>query len=220
MRLHNASRWWKACKEEYQTLLRYHTWALVERPPDINIVRSWWTFRVKRDNLRQIDKFKAQLVAQGFSQISGLNFNEKFPPTIRFTSICFILAIACHYNLELWHIDVKGAYLNGILENDVYMDQPEGFIKPGEEHLVCKLNKGIYGLWQSGQVWHQTLRGELGKIGLKPSNADPTVYFHFGNNSSIQIAGWYVNDGLLALNTTTYIDEMINNIRGNFDIQD
>ena len=76
------------------------------------------------------------------------------------------------------------------------MRQPEGFIKPGEEHLVCKLNKGIYGLRQSGRVWHQTLRGELGKLGLKPGDADPTVYFCFGNNGCIQIAGWYVDDGL------------------------
>ena len=100
------------------------------------------------------------------------------------------------------------------------MCQPEGFIKQGEEHLVCKLNKGIYGLRQSGRVWHQTLKGELGKIGPKPGDADPTVYFRFGNNGSIQIAGWYVDDGLLASNTTTYIDEMINNIRGSFDIED
>ena len=70
-----------------------------------------------------------------------------------------------------------------------YMRQPKGFIKAGEEHLVCKLNKGIYNLHQSGRVWYQTLRGELGKIGLKPSDANPTVYFCFGNNSSIQIAG-------------------------------
>ena len=99
------------------------------------------------------------------------------------------------------------------------MRQPEGFIKPGEEHLVCKLNKGIYSLRQSGRVWHQTLRGELVKIGLKPGDADPTVYFCFGNNSSIQIPGWYVNDGLLASNTTAYMDKMINNIRGSFDIE-
>ena len=100
------------------------------------------------------------------------------------------------------------------------MHQPEGFIKTGEEHLICKLNKGIYSLRQSGRVWHQTLRGELRKIGLKPSDADPTVYFCFGNKGFIQIAGWYVNNGLLASNITTYMDEMINNIRRSFNIED
>ena len=139
MQSSNALKWRKSFEEEYETLLGYHTWNLVKRPPNINIVGSWWTFRVKRNNLGQVDKYKAQLIAQGFSQVSGLDFNETFSPTIRFTSICFILAMACCYNLKLRHIDVKGTYLNGILDDDVYMRQPKGFIKPGEEHLVCKL---------------------------------------------------------------------------------
>ena len=189
MKLPNASRWWKACKEEYQSLLSYHTWALVERPPDINIVGSQWTFRFKRDNLRQVDKFKSWLVAQRFSQISSLYFIETFSDTIRFTSIQFILTMAGCYNLKLWHVNVKSAYLNRILDNDIYIHQPKGFIKSGEEHLICKLNKGIYSSQQVGWVWHQTLKGELGKIGLKLGDADSTIYFCFRNNGSIQIAG-------------------------------
>ena len=101
-----------------------------------------------------MNKYKSRLVAQGFSQIEGLDFNETFSPTIRFTTIRLILAFACRYNLELRHIDIKGTYLNGKLEDDVYMWQPEGFIADGQQHLVCKLNKGIYGLRQSGHIWH------------------------------------------------------------------
>ena len=97
----NTSKWWKSCEEEYKTVLGYHTWTLVEKSPNINIVESQWTFRVKRNNLRQVDKYKAQLVTQGFSQVSSLDFNETFSPTIRFTSIWFILAMACYYNLKL-----------------------------------------------------------------------------------------------------------------------
>ena len=100
------------------------------------------------------------------------------------------------------------------------MHQSKGFIKQGEEHIICKLNKGIDSLHQSETVWHQTLGGELAKISLKPSDADPTVYFHFKNNGSIQMAVWYVNDGLLASNTTTYMDKMINKIRGSSNIED
>ena len=151
----NAAEWRPTCEAKYETLLGYHTWNLVERPPpNINIVGCRWTFRVKRDNLGAVNKFKARLVAQGFSQINSLNYNETFSPTIRFTTIRLILALACRYNLELWHIDIKGAYLNGKLNDDVYMRQPEGFISEGQEHLVCKLNKGIYGLKQSGCIWH------------------------------------------------------------------
>ena len=101
MKSPDASKWQKSCEEEYQTLLSYHTLVPVERLPNINIVGSQRTFRIKRDNLRQINKFKAQLVTQGLSQISSLDFNETFSPTIIFTSIQFILAMACCYNLKL-----------------------------------------------------------------------------------------------------------------------
>lgn len=113
---------------------------------NVNVVSSRWTYRFKHDNLRHVEKFKAWLVTQGFSQIPGLDYNEMYSLTIRFTSIRLILALACHYNLEMHHINVKGAYLNGNLDEDVYMHQPEGFIEEGMEALVCKLNKGIYSL--------------------------------------------------------------------------
>jgi hypothetical protein len=86
------------------------------------------------------------------------------------------------------------------------MHQPEGFIQPGEENLVCKLNKGMYRLKQSGRVWHATLRNELEKIGFKAGDADRTVLFRFGENDSVQINRWYVNNGLLAANSITTMD--------------
>ena len=215
----NATEWRPACEAEYETLLGYHTWNLVERPPNINIVGCRWTFRVKRDNLGAINKYKARLVAQGFSQIEGLDYNETFSPTIRFTTIRLILALACRYNLELRHIDIKGAYLNGKLDDDVYMRQPEGFVSEGQEHLVCKLNKGIYGLKQSGRVWHRTLKEGLERLGFTPGKADATVFFKFGQNS-IEIAGWYVDDGLLATDSTESMEKMVEKIGGSFDIQD
>ena len=171
---------------------------LIERPPDTNIVGSRWTFHVKRDNLGCVNNLKSQLIAQGFSQVPGLDFNEMYSPTIQFTSIQLILALVCCYNLELCHIDVKGAYLNGILDEDVYMRQPKGFIKKGKEHLVCKLKKGLYGLKQLGRVWHEMLKQEMDKLGFRPSNTATAVYFRFRSNNLAKIAGWYINDGPLA----------------------
>ena len=215
----NSQKWRSSCEEEYDTLMGYHTWKLVERPPNVNIVGCRWTFRVKRDNLGAINKYKSRLVAQGFSQIEGLDFYETFSPTIRFTTIRLILAFACRYNLELRHIDIKGAYLNGKLEDDVYMRQPEGFIADGQQHLVCKLNKGIYGLRQSGHVWHRTLRTGLEKLGFITGEADATVFFRYGEQS-IEIAGWYVDDGLLAADSVESMERMVTDIGGSFDIQD
>ena len=120
MRSPNAEEWKVSMGKEYDNLMGYHTWELVELPPDTNVVGSRWTFRIKRDNLGLSNDLKSQLVAQGFSQVPGINFDETYSLTIRFTSIQLILALACRYNLELQHIDVKGAYLNRILEDDCF----------------------------------------------------------------------------------------------------
>ena len=100
------------------------------------------------------------------------------------------------------------------------MHQPEEFIKKGEENLVCKLNKSIYGLKQSGQVWHGTMRREMERIGFTAVKADPMVYIWLGNNGEIGIAGWYVDGGLLAANSTETMEKMAMDIKGSFDIED
>ena len=117
-------------------------------------------------------------------------------------------------------MDVKGAYLNGILEDKVYMRQLEGFIKTGKEDLVCKLKKGIYGLKQLGRVWHQTLKQEMYKIGFILGEVDSTIFLEFVNNGSIQLVGWYIEDRLLATNLSETMDSMVTAIKGSFEIQD
>ena len=220
MKSRDASKWKEACDLEYETLLGYHTWDIVDRPPNVNTVGSRWTYRIKRDNLGNTDRYKARLVAQGFSQVPGLDFNETYSPTIRLTSIRLILALACRYDLELRQIDVKGAYLNGKLEEDVYMKQPEGYIEEGKEDMVCKLNKGVYGLKQSGRVWHETLKREMEGIGFKAGEADSTIFFRSRKEGTIEMAGWYVDDGLLASNSKESMEHMVADIGGSFDIKD
>ena len=105
---------------------------------------------MKQDNQGQVNQYKARLVAQGFSQVEGIDYEDIYSPTIRMTTIQLILALAPKYDLMLRMVDVKGTYLNGKLDDTVYMQQPKGFIKKGEENLVCKLNKSIDRLKQSG----------------------------------------------------------------------
>jgi hypothetical protein len=103
MKSKDAAEWKKSCQDEFETLIGYRTWDLVEKPEGVNLVGSRWTFRVKRDNKGNVDKFKARVVAQGYSQIPGVDFQETYSPTIRFTSIRLILALACKY--EIWNYD-------------------------------------------------------------------------------------------------------------------
>ena len=113
MKSDNCADWMKACQAKYETLMGYQTWDLVPKPLKTNIVRSHQTFRVKHDNLGNINKFKARVVAQGFSEVPGVNFTETYSPTIHLTSIRFILAYACQNDLELKQVDIKGPTLMG-----------------------------------------------------------------------------------------------------------
>ena len=99
-------------------------------------------------------RYKARLVAKGFSQVHGVDFNETFAPVAKFTTIRCILAIGAVMDLEIHQMDVKTAFLNGELEEDIYMEQPEGFVEQGKEHLVCKLKSSLYGLKQSPRAWY------------------------------------------------------------------
>ena len=110
-------------------------------PPPLNrkIVGSKWIFKQKRDAEGTVTQYKAQLVAQGCSQIFGLDYEETFSPVVRFESVRSMVALGAHYKLQLHQMDVSTAFLHGELSEEVYMKQPEGFIESGQEHLVCRL---------------------------------------------------------------------------------
>ena len=129
-------------------------WELVALPKGHKAVGSKWVFKTKRDSLGQIERHKARLVAKGFNQKEGIDYNETFSPISKKDSLRIILALVAHYDLELHQKDVKTAFLNGSLEEEVYMSQSEGFVEDGKEVLVCLLKKSIYGLKQASRQWY------------------------------------------------------------------
>ena len=150
----NSKQWSKATKEEIDSLSKNETWELVDLPSGKNIVGSKWIFKHKRDANGNINRFKARLVAQGYSQEYGLDYDEVFAPVAKYNSIRTILAIANELDLEVHQMDVKTAFLNGDLDCEIYMNQPEGFIDPERLEMVCKLRKSIYGLKQATRCWN------------------------------------------------------------------
>jgi len=115
-----------------------------------------WVFKIKHGIHGEVEHYKARLVAKGFIQTFGVNYNETFAPIAKFVLIRCILTLAAIENMEIHQMDVKTTFLNGDLEEKIYMEQPEGFIQEGE-HLVCKLHKSLYGLKQSPRSWNQKL---------------------------------------------------------------
>ena len=132
------------------------TWKLEEAPPGANIIGSKWVFKVKKDAAGNVAQYKARLVAQGFSQIGGVNYNDTYAPVAKLASSCAIIAMANRLHFELHQIDIKGAYLNGMLNADevLFMQHPPDYKAPDAGTQVLHLIKTLYGLKQSGRCWY------------------------------------------------------------------
>lgn len=139
-------------KTEIDSLHDHNVWELVKLPEGRQPVGSKWVFKVKTNA-----RCKAHVIAQGYSQQEGLDYDETFSPVIRVESVRSVIALACKKGLKLHQMDVTTAFLNGNLEEEIYMKQPEGFVADGQEHLVCRLKRSLYGLKQSSRCWNQAL---------------------------------------------------------------
>ena len=191
-------QWQEAVNAEYSSLMKNDTWELVPPPKDKNIVGSRWVLKVKRDENGAVDRFKARFVAQGYSQMKGIDYDEVFSPVARYASVRSLLALANAHDLEIHQMDVKTAFLNGSLNCEIYMSQPEGFVDPERPDYVCKLKKSIYGLKQSARCWNTTLDEYLKCTGYHKSNADGCIYTKSkkaaDGHISYVILGVYVDD--------------------------
>jgi hypothetical protein len=153
--------WQAAMQDEMDSIMSVGTFVLVPPPRDRKPIGSKWVYRVKRTASGEISRYKARLVAQGFAQKPGIDFTETFAPVAKTDSIRLLLAFAAAQNFEIHQVDVKSAFLNGKLEETIYMRQPRGFVAKGKEDWVWQLCQTLYGLRQSGHVWYQKLRDAL-----------------------------------------------------------
>ena len=158
--------------DKFNSLIEMGTWILVSPPKNRNVIKCKWVFTVKANG-----HYKARVVAKGFTQEHGIDYEETFSPMTRYESICYLLA---HATLEDWEIeamDIKTAYLYSELKEEIYMAQPAGFIKIGQEHKVCKLIKSIYRLKLARRVWYETISKTLQKkLGFHQLHSDAGVH--------------------------------------------
>jgi hypothetical protein len=171
----DAKKWEMAMQEEYDFLVVNNTWSLVPLPKGRKPISCKWVFKIKHGVHGEIERYKARLVVRGFTQTFKVDYNETFAPVAKFVSIRCILALAAIEDMEIHQMDVKTTFLNGDLEEEIYMEQPQGFTQEGE-HLVCKLHKSMYGLKQSPRAWNKKLDVFLKSIKFVRSDADFSMY--------------------------------------------
>ena len=140
--------------EEMDSLDKNEDWNLVQLPAGRKSIGSKWLFKKKLNVEDKVGKYKALLVAKGYSQVEVIDFGEIFSPVAKLTSIRFLLSIVVAFDIEVEQMDVKTTFLHGDLEEEIYMEQPEGFILKGKNELVCKLKKSLYGLRQYPRMWY------------------------------------------------------------------
>jgi len=165
-------QWQEAMKAEYDALIRNQTWDLVPSDPSRNVVDCKWLFRIKHKPDGSIDRYKARLVAKGFTQRPGLDYHSTFSPVVKLATVRLVLAIAAQRSWPIHQLDVNNAFLQGSLEEDVYMRQPPGFESSQHSTYICKLKKAIYGLKQAPRAWYTELTSYLTSIGFVKSKSD------------------------------------------------
>jgi hypothetical protein len=165
-------KWRQAMEEEYNALLENKTWHLVPPSSNKNIIDCKWVYRIKKRADGSIDRYKARLVTKGFKQRYEIDYEDTFSPMVKIATIRTVLALSVSRGWSLWQLDVKNAFLHGVLEEEVFIKQPSGFENPHAPHHICKLDKALYGLKQAPRVWYSRLSTKLCDLGFTPSKAD------------------------------------------------
>ncbi|KAJ9550828.1 hypothetical protein OSB04_014873 [Centaurea solstitialis] len=216
----DAAFWKEAIQDEIDSIMQNHTWDLSDLPPGCKPLNSKWIFKRKMKVDGSIDKYKARLVIQGFRQKEGIDFFDTYAPVARITTIRLLLALAAIHNLVVHQMDVKTAFLNGELNEEIYMRQPEGFVISGNENKVCKLVKSLYGLKQAPKQWHQKFDDVVLSNGFALNQADKCVYSKFDASGKGVIICLYVDDMLIFGTDQDQVDKTKEFLSSKFDMKD
>ncbi|KAA0050103.1 gag/pol protein [Cucumis melo var. makuwa] len=194
-------------------------WELVDLPEGVKPIGCKWIYKRKRDSAGKIQTFKVRLVAKGYTQREGVNYEETFFPVAMLKSIRILLSIVTFYDYEIWQMDVKTAFLNGNLEESIFMSQPEGFITQGQKQKVCKLNRSIYGLKKASRSWNIRFDIAIKSYGFDQNVDEPCVYKKI-NKGKVAFLVLYVNDILLIGNDVGYLIDVKAWLAAQFQMKD
>ena len=211
----DADLWRTAMDEEIAALAANNTWELDTPPSGVKVIPTKWVFKIKTDADGNIERYKARLVVKGYRQIEGIDYDEVFAPVSKYATLRTVLALASSRDYEIHQVDIKNAFVQGALKEEVWIGQPEGYsAAPG---LACRLIKALYGLKQAPRAWHSRLDEELIAMGFTPSDADASLYTHADKEAYILI---YVDDILIITAGTALLINIKERLSSVFDARD
>lgn len=213
----NKADWQQAMQNEYDSLIKNGVWELVDRPHNHNVIKCRWVYKVKQDTKGNFDKFKARLVARGFDQKPGVDYDQTFSPVVRHSTMRILFSLANEMNMDIDHIDVATAFLHSNLQEKIFMEQPSGF-ECNNKNKVCLLRKSLYGLKQASRAWNQTVHDLLTKHGYTQTKNEPCVYY-LRQNNNLTIIAVYVDDFFIFSNCDIQKNNLINILSNNFCIK-
>ncbi|KAL0314939.1 UNVERIFIED_CONTAM: Retrovirus-related Pol polyprotein from transposon RE2, partial [Sesamum angustifolium] len=158
-------------EEEIKMIVKNNTWGLADRPKDKDVIEVKWIYKTKLNADGSIQKHKARLVAKGYSQLPGIDYTETFAPVARLDTIRALIK-----KWKIYQMDVKSAFLNGYIDEEIYVEQPQGFIAKGSEEKVLRLKKALYGLKQAPRAWYSRIDKYFMDQGFWRSLSEPTLY--------------------------------------------
>lgn len=208
------SQWRKAMDEEISALEKNKTWILVDRPAGVKPIKNKWVYKLKLNPDGTIERFKARLVAKGYTQIENIDYKETYAPVASMNTIRLLLAVANQESMHIIQFDIKTAFLYGDLDETLYMEQPENYVKDPDK--VCKLVKSLYGLKQAPRQWNKKFDQFLKLFKLQQSCVDRCVYYSDDRSLILAI---YVDDGLAVGREKKKLSELMDYLKANFELK-
>ncbi|CAN1158567.1 Retrovirus-related Pol polyprotein from transposon TNT 1-94 [Linum perenne] len=213
-------KWKQAVQEEIAALEKNQTWKIVTLPPGKRKVDCKWIFTTKYNSDGSVERYKARLVARGFTQSFGIDYQETFAPVAKLNTVRILLSLAVNEDWPLFQMDVKNAFLNGNLTEEVYMNIPEGVNHDKGPDSVCKLIKSLYGLKQSPRAWFEKFSKTVISNGYHHCQTDDTMFVRHGGNGRITILIVYVDDIIITGNDNEEIKKLKSRLSSEFELKD
>jgi hypothetical protein len=216
-----AAKWKEAMRSEIRSHVQDHTWDLVYRPPGVKVVGHKWVFARKHGENCEITRYKARLVAQGFLQTHGVDYTDTYSPVASMNTIRTFFSTCVQRGYMIRQFDVETAFLNGELQDTVYMSPPESVNIP--DGMVCLLRRSVYGLKQAASVWFKTIRSVISSRGFVQCRADPCLFLRRhrdgGDDASPVLVVLYVDDLLVGCATEAQVQAVRDDLESHFKIK-